>query len=139
MCTIYTYVCNFCSDFVPAEKASIDEVFLDLTVPVRDIMLERYPHLARIPTNAPAGLDTPLPPTPHIDWDGRGILITVYPESKDDAATESSEQSPPRAEPPATWHDVALSIGAELMDELRSTVKDTLGYTMSAVSLAISR
>ena len=121
------------------EKASIDEVFLDLTIPARDIMLERYPYLSQVPIDASAGLDTPLPPAPHIDWDGRGILIPVYPESKDDAATESSEQSPPRAEPPATWHDVALSIGAELMNKLRSTVKDTFGYTMSAVSLAISR
>ena len=50
--------------------------------------------------------------------------------------THEAEQ---QEEGPPTWHDVALSIGAELMNKLRSTVKDTLGYTMSAVSLAISR
>ncbi|KZV74597.1 DNA/RNA polymerase [Peniophora sp. CONT] len=114
------------------EKASIDEVFLDLSVPVRDLMLERYPHLSQVPSDAPDGLDTPLPPAPRIDWDGRGILIPVYPESKDDTAAESEEAVVPRAEPVTTWHDVALSIGAELMNKLRNTVKTTLGYTMSA-------
>ena len=96
-------------------------------------MLERYPHLSQLPPNAPDGLDTPLPPAPPIDWDGRGILIPVYPESKDAEDTETGELPVRRPEPAPSWHDVALSIGAELMNTLRNTVKTTLGYTMSAV------
>ncbi|KAJ1307424.1 hypothetical protein OPQ81_001526 [Rhizoctonia solani] len=58
-------------DMMPAggeiEKASIDEVFIDYTVPVRTIMLERYPEL-RIPDGL-FDLDTPLPVPPvRIDW-----------------------------------------------------------------------
>ena len=34
-----------------------------------------------------------------------------------------------------TWHDVALSIAAELMDKIRAEVRIQLGYTTSAVSL----
>lgn len=32
-----------------------------------------------------------------------------------------------------TWHDVALSIGAELMGKIREEVRVKLGYTTSAV------
>lgn len=32
-----------------------------------------------------------------------------------------------------TWHDVALSIAAELMEKIRGEVRTQLGYTTSAV------
>lgn len=99
-------------------------------------MLERYPYLSQDPSDA-SGLDTPLPPAPQIDWDGRGILIPVYPESKEDAAAGTDEAPVLQPEPATTWHDVALSIGAELMNKLRNTVKETLGYTMSAVCMLV--
>lgn len=38
-------------------------------------------------------------------------------------------------EPAPTWHDVALSIAAELMDKIRGDVREQLGYTTSAVCL----
>lgn len=38
----------------------------------------------------------------------------------------------------ATWHDVALSIAAELMDKARAQVRE-MGYTTSAVSVQSTR
>jgi DNA polymerase eta len=35
---------------------------------------------------------------------------------------------------PATWHDVCLSIAAELMKKAREDVRVNLGYSTSAVS-----
>ncbi|KAJ6631036.1 hypothetical protein B0H10DRAFT_1980512 [Mycena sp. CBHHK59/15] len=88
------------------EKASIDEAFMDFTRPVRQILLDRYPHLAHVPDDAPLGLDTPLPPPPQISWRQDNI--------------------------PSTWHDVALSIAAELMAKVREEISSKLGYTTSA-------
>jgi DNA polymerase eta len=144
------------------EKASIDEAFIDLTAPVRRILLERYPHIASVPPDAPNGTDSSLPPPPEwIDWAGLGEIIpisgsktslpaaaaAVIPpqESSKGVAPEEGDSSegmrdeadddisPP--EPPPTWHDIALSIGAELMVKLREAVFQELGYTMSAVGL----
>ncbi|KAH9481674.1 N-acetyltransferase eso1 [Psilocybe cubensis] len=145
------------------EKASIDEAFIDFTKPVREIMLQRYPHLAQVP---PEGADTPLPPPPPIMWEGLGNLIPVNPsptvdqkpgdgqpvahesaesaqngiepEQKQVEVTENKEHqsTDPRGkdveEPPHTWHDVALSIAAELMGKAREEVRVKLGYSTSA-------
>lgn len=37
-----------------------------------------------------------------------------------------------------TWHDVALSIAAELMGKIRDDIRTKLGYTTSAVSVRLS-
>ncbi|TFK27153.1 DNA polymerase eta [Coprinopsis marcescibilis] len=124
------------------EKASIDEAFIDFTKPVREIILQRYPHLAQPPPDAPFGVETALPPPPPIVWDGKGAVIPVNsPPSEDSSITDgqisSSSDEPGRAEPldkdvVSTWHDVALSIGAELMTNARDAVHTTLGYSTSA-------
>ncbi|KAF8968026.1 DNA polymerase eta [Flammula alnicola] len=133
------------------EKASIDEAFIDFTKPVREILLQRYPYLARVPPNAPDGVDTPLPSPPSISWDGHGNLIPVNPPapSEEKPAKESesgstvagaqkqtvpaqSKEEHDVEEPPTTWHDVALSIAAELMGRAREEVRVKLGYTTSA-------
>ncbi|KAJ7723474.1 hypothetical protein B0H14DRAFT_3900227 [Mycena olivaceomarginata] len=101
------------------EKASIDEAFMDLTRPVRQIILDRYPYLAQVPEDAPLGLDTPLPPPPPVSWEF-GVLVPIDP---------SVEEEP---EVPSTWHDVALSIGAECMEKVRQQISAKLGYTTSA-------
>ncbi|KAJ7220061.1 DNA/RNA polymerase [Mycena pura] len=106
------------------EKASIDEAFMDLTRPVRQILLARYPYLARVPDDAPLGLDTPLPPPPEIMWHDQSTIIPIDP-SQD----PSEEVEVPR---PSTWHDVALSIGAECMHKVRHQINDELNYTTSA-------
>ncbi|KAJ6612308.1 hypothetical protein B0H10DRAFT_2053209 [Mycena sp. CBHHK59/15] len=104
------------------EKASIDEAFMDFTRPVRQILLDRYPHLAHVPDDAPLGLDTPLPPPPQISWSPLDSLVPINP----------NEDSKGQDNIPSTWHDVALSIAAELMAKVREEISSKLGYTTSA-------
>ena len=47
----------------------------------------------------------------------------------------TSDGSIGHPEEPATWHDVALSIGSELMTKARQEVLQRLGYSTSAVGL----
>ncbi|KAG7089797.1 hypothetical protein E1B28_011447 [Marasmius oreades] len=96
------------------EKASIDEAFIDFTKPVRKELLRRYPHLANVPHDAPNGLDTPLPAPPKVDM---ALDSNVIPSEADDDTT---------------WHDVALSIAAEMMHKVRVDIASKLGYTTSA-------
>lgn len=117
-------------------------------------MLQRYPYLAHVPSDAPQGVDTPLPPPPTIDWDGKGELIPVNPPQESDTAPspkdeESAPPTSPQGKPTkesnttgtlqsrgefTTWHDVALSIASEMMMQAREGVLIQLGYSTSAVS-----
>lgn len=144
--------------FSPKEKASIDESFLDLTLPVRAKLLARYPYLATLPESA--NLDTPLP-TPKemgvtVDWEKVGNLIPINGQEKEvvkevsvgaeqEVGGEEMEEGPSeRSEPVVekaieeleeldlTWSDVALAIGAEIVATCRSAVHQQLGYTCSA-------
>jgi hypothetical protein len=102
-------------------------------------LLARYPYLANAPPDAPEGLDTVLPPPPPISWDGRGIVIPVDPPPEDQAAGSAqgigtdSGIADGDDDVRRTWHDVALSIAAELMDRIRAEVRTQLRYTTSAV------
>lgn len=118
--------------------------------------------MTQVPDNAPQGLDTPLPDPPSLDWDLLGNLVPIDPSessTNDVGAPTDMEAEPPAkelsgestAEDPApeaitqqdhtearpkeitTWHDVALSIAAEFMMQMRMEVKGQLGYTTSAV------
>ncbi|KAF9266589.1 DNA/RNA polymerase [Marasmius fiardii PR-910] len=112
-----TKVLNMFKEGLPdaeIEKASIDEAFIDFTKPVRAELFRRYPHLANVPRDAPNGLDTPLPAPPKIDLASCSNVI------------------PSEDEGDATWHDVALSIAAEMMNKVRVDIADKLGYTTSA-------
>jgi DNA polymerase eta len=110
------------------EKASIDEVFIDLSSPVRDRIIERYPHLKTVPENAPFGSNTPLPQPLIISWKDNvhGYLMSVDGVDESESGLDEGRDSPP------TWHDVALSIGAEIVDDIRARVRDDLRYTTSA-------
>ncbi|KAG5645533.1 hypothetical protein DXG03_005808 [Asterophora parasitica] len=140
-----------CLPGVEIEKASIDEAFFDVSKRVREIILERYPYLAQVPLDAPNGIDTPLPPPPPIPQSEVGYIIPINPceEPKaegvqaDEPAVEGSssakqeggsvfEDENQEENMPATWHDVALSIGAELIGKARQHVHETLGYSTSA-------
>lgn len=112
------------------EKASIDEAFLDLTRPVREKLLERYPYLAKFPDDAPDGADSPLPPPPPIDWNQLGELVPLT--APGEGSEPQDEISNHEDDHFTTWHDVALSIGAELVTKLREEIFRQLGYTMSA-------
>ncbi|CDU23704.1 related to DNA polymerase eta [Sporisorium scitamineum] len=199
------------------EKASIDESYFDLTVEVRKLMIERFPHLAQPPPDdvvtGVKGMDQPLPPPPRLglkQWKqlgyvvpksgdvgkatgigrpekavakgallvdapiGAGIVSAPLPEMPSDNAKQAGEggveqkegsstdkQAPPswgsdqdRLTDPSssqpedldseaalwdrieygetTWTDVALALGAELMNRVRQNVLDELGYTTSA-------
>ncbi|KAF7312150.1 DNA polymerase eta [Mycena indigotica] len=104
------------------EKASIDEAFFDLTRPVRQILLHRYPYLGQVPEDAPLGPDTPLPSPPQDSmWHEMSTIIPITPSLE-----------PPVEEKPTTWHDIALSIGAELMHDVRTKISGKLNYTTSA-------
>ncbi|KAI5122546.1 hypothetical protein M0805_005273 [Coniferiporia weirii] len=115
------------------EKASIDEAFIDFSIPVRDVLLERYPYLSRLPSDAPNGLDTPLPAPPRISCVGLGNLIPDDPsklEPEKEVTTELVEEV--EKDGPVTWHDVSLAIAAELMANMRKEVHEKLGYLTSA-------
>lgn len=130
------------------EKASIDESFFDLSVPVRELLLQRYPaYLSAPPEGAPLGLDTPLPKPPPVDWTGLGELVPTKfedaapPQDADaPAAVEGQAAQPPDIfalqkeleEEDTNWADVALALGAELMAQCRKRVFDELHYTCSA-------
>lgn len=102
------------------ERASIDEAFIDFTRAVLDVMLERWPHLSKPPQD---DMDSALPTPPPINWDGLGHLIPSNDGVEDPEAFDHE----------TTWHDVALSIAAELMDNIRKEIDSRFGYTTSAV------
>ncbi|KIK80658.1 hypothetical protein PAXRUDRAFT_158084 [Paxillus rubicundulus Ve08.2h10] len=110
------------------EKASIDEAFIDFTRPVRERLLEQFPYLGKVPPGAPQGVDSPLPPPPPIDWNQLGVLIPITPTE----GSNEGELSVFEDDHVTTWHDVALSIAAELMGKIREEVHKNLGYSMSA-------
>lgn len=64
-------------------------------------------------------------------------MIPINPSSTSasDQVEETAEGITDTEETQTTWHDVALSIGAEMMDKIRGAVRDQLGYTTSAVCL----
>lgn len=164
----------------PIEKASIDESFLDLTLPVRERLLAAYPALATPPPSNNNNLDTPLPPPSafgitrdDIKWDELGNVVPIsgqkrekvrrldprgvpMPSSsssssvkaavsgndgddeaahieKEQGSTTTSTPSPePLDDPPLTWSDICLSLGAAIVRDTRAAVTDRLGYTCSA-------
>ena len=126
---------NICNSallcFWKLEKASIDEAFYDFTRCVRDEIIKRYPQLTQVPPDAPNGIDSALPPPPPVSWDGLGTLVPITPRVSE--TEETSETDGQEDDAVTTWHDVALSIGAELMGKVREEVKVKLGYTTSAV------
>ena len=123
------------------EKASIDECFIDFTRPVREELLRRYDYLAKAP---PSGVDTPLPqPSTVITWDANTNAIPI--SQKDDITDDPGQPNalatgdPELGEPPTTWHDIALSIAAEMMQRARDQVRINLGYSTSAVCASLPR
>ncbi|KAH6674930.1 hypothetical protein B0J14DRAFT_24668 [Halenospora varia] len=98
------------------EKASVDEVFMDLSAQVHSILLDRYPELS-----GPAPYDDPtehlpLPPTTALDWQADALV---------DLDTEETEGDDP------DWDDVAILIGSEIIRQVRAAVREKLKYTCS--------
>lgn len=98
------------------EKASIDEVFMDLSAQVHTTLLERYPEL-----RGPAPYDDPTEPLPRVpttvlDWAADALVGT---------GEEDGEDKDP------DWDDVCMVIASEIVRDVRKNIKETLGYTCS--------
>jgi DNA polymerase eta len=108
-------------DFLPkeqrVEKASVDEVFLDLGAQVHTILLERYPELAGPPPYDDPSEYLPRPPTSVLDWAADAVVGT---------GKEDGEDMDP------DWDDVCVLIASEIVRDVRKYIYDQLGYTCSA-------
>lgn len=98
------------------EKASIDEVFLDLSAHIRTELLRRFPELSAPPPYDDLNENLPLPSIVALDW-------------KADALVDL-DQDQETLDP--DWDDVAMLIGSEIVRDVRAKVRSELGYTCSA-------
>lgn len=98
------------------EKASIDEVFMDLSAHVHTILLERYPELRGPPPYDDPTEPLPKVPTTVLDWAA-------------DALVETGEEHGEDKDP--DWDDVCMVIASEIVRDVRKHIKDTLHYTCS--------
>jgi DNA polymerase eta len=99
------------------EKASVDEVFLDLSSQVHSILLERYPELALPAPYDDVNENLPRPPTSALDWQADALV---------DLNTDETEEDGP------DWDDIAMLIGSEIVRGVRAAVREKLKYTCSA-------
>ena len=98
------------------EKASIDEVFLDLSAHIHSILLERHPELQFAPYDDPTE-NLPLPPSTALDWEADALI---------DLDENQNEEDTP------DWDDVVMNIGSEIVRDVRRTIREELKYTCSA-------
>ncbi|KAM0414611.1 hypothetical protein ACHAPT_013550 [Fusarium lateritium] len=103
-------------DLQKVEKASIDEVFLDLSSQVHSILLERFPELTNPPPYDDPTERLPLPSIVALDWQTDALVDL----------NEEEETIDP------DWDDVAILIGSEIVRKVRAKVRQDLGYTCSA-------
>src|ERR1700712_935419 len=96
------------------EKAGIDEVFMDLSAQVHSIMLERYPELKRLPPYDDPTENLPLPSTTSLNWDSDAVI------DLDGTKPEEDEEDDP------DWDDVALSVGSEIVRQIRARIRKDL-------------
>ncbi|KAK4161465.1 N-acetyltransferase eso1 [Cladorrhinum sp. PSN259] len=99
------------------EKASIDEVFLDLSAHVHATLLARFPELTNPPPYDDASEQLPMPSTTALDWQADALV---------DLDDEQAEFDDP------DWDDVALLIASEIMRDVRAGIRSKLRYTCSA-------
>ncbi|KAK1969197.1 impB/mucB/samB family protein [Colletotrichum sublineola] len=98
------------------EKASIDEVFLDLSAQVHATLLERFPELANPPPYDDPTEDLPGPSVAALDWQADALV---------DLDEEQESMDP-------DWDDVAILIGSEIVRHVRAQIFERLQYTCSA-------
>lgn len=98
------------------EKASVDEVFMDLSAQIHSILLERYPELQGPPPYDDPTENLPQPPTTALEWQ------TDHLVDLDENETEDEDPD---------WDDVVMMIGSEIVRSVRATVYEKLKYTTS--------
>jgi DNA polymerase eta len=99
------------------EKASIDEVFLDLSAHVHAVLLERFPELALPPPNGDPSEPLPMPSVSALDWQADALV---------DLDDEHSEFDDP------DWDDVAMLVASQIVRNIRAAIRDKLRYTCAA-------
>lgn len=100
------------------EKASVDEVFIDLSPLVFGVLLQRYPELRRGIDGDDRVTALPPPPTTALEWNAEDNLV--------DLDEKESEVDDP------DWDDVAMLIGSEIVRSVRTAICERLSYTCSA-------
>ncbi|CEL02962.1 Putative DNA polymerase eta (Eurofung) [Aspergillus calidoustus] len=100
------------------EKASVDEVFIDLSPLVFAVLLQRYPELREKPHGDDRTTPLPCPPTTALEWKTEDCLIDL-----DENETEVDNPD---------WDDIAMLIGSEIVRSVRTAVWEALSYTCSA-------
>lgn len=99
------------------EKASVDEVFLDLSSQIHSILIERYPEISGpAPYDDPTEL-LPRPPTTALDWTTDALVDLDSSETEDDDPD---------------WDDIAIQLGSEIVRSVRAAIRERLKYTCSA-------
>ena len=98
------------------EKASIDEVFLDLSAQIHSILLERHPELKVAPYDDPTE-NLPLPPSTALNWEADALIDLDENQNEEDTRD---------------WDDVVMNIGSEIVRDVRKTIREELKYTCSA-------
>ncbi|KAK4125109.1 DNA/RNA polymerase [Parathielavia appendiculata] len=99
------------------EKASIDEVFLDLSAHVHAVLLERFPEIARPPPSGDPSEPLPMPSVSALDWQADALV---------DLDDEHAEFDDP------DWDDVAMLVASEIVRNVRAAIRDKLRYTCAA-------
>lgn len=99
------------------EKASIDEVFLDLSAQIHSILLERYPELSGPPPYDDPTESLPRPPSTALDWNTDALVDLDTAETEDDDPD---------------WDDITMLIGSEIVRSVRAAILERLKYTCSA-------
>ncbi|KAJ5992453.1 hypothetical protein N7451_008177 [Penicillium sp. IBT 35674x] len=100
------------------EKASIDEVFIDLSPLIYSVLLRRYPELRAIAQDEKKVAELPCPTTTALQWAPEDSLIDLNP-------LESEEDDP-------DWDDIVMLVAAEITRSVRNAVWEKLNYTCSA-------
>ncbi|KAL6238048.1 hypothetical protein BDW75DRAFT_202443 [Aspergillus navahoensis] len=100
------------------EKASVDEVFIDLSPLVFGVLLHRYPELREKSHGDDRVATLPCPPTTALEWNAEDCLVDL-----DENETEVDNPD---------WDDIAMLIGTEIVRSVRTAVWNTLSYTCSA-------
>lgn len=99
------------------EKASVDEVFLDLSAQIHSILLQRYPELAGPPPYDDPTENLPKPPSTVLDWQADALVDLNSSQTEDDDPD---------------WDDIVMLIGSEIVRDIRQMIRDKLKYTCSA-------
>ena len=98
------------------EKASVDEVFMDLSAQVHSILVERFPELSGPPPYDDPSENLPRPPTTALDWQADALVDLDLDQSEDDDPD---------------WDDIAILIGSEIIRSVRAAIREKLKYTCS--------